>query len=229
MAAKCLDSIKLCALRVTALTAVGNVAPAPNNYVSTNREVKLDFTADIDTGKDLFYRNGSDAPLASYKSPQLVKRQSLAIDLFGIDPAVESLILGAALIDDDSGNPIGFEDNIQVCPSDASPPFVAVEAWSFAWDCDSEDELTPYYYHLWPMTQWTRGQTETLQADFLQPQVVGFTLRNSLWGHGPYGGIVKGAAGGSTYLNTSGNPAHFLTSSAPPAAVCGFETVTPGS
>lgn len=227
--ATCLDSIKICALRLTLLDAVGNVAEGPNNFVSTDRETKLDFTADLDQGKDLFYRNGCDRALASYKSDPLVKRETIAIDLFGIEPAVESLVLGDVLIDDDNGDPIGFEDNIQVCPADPPPSLVAIEAWSFAWDCDAQDPVTPYYYHLWPMAQMNKGQTESLQTDLLQPQLVGFTRRNAVWGHGPYGGIVKGAAGGSTYLNASGNPAHFLTSTVPPDAICGFGTVTPGS
>lgn len=229
MAATCLNSIKLCALRVTALTALGAVAAGPNNYVSTDREVKLDFTPDIDQGKDLFYRNGCDAALASYKSNPILKRLTLAIDLFGIEPAVQSLMLAGALISDAGGFPIGIEDAVQVCPTDPASPLVAVEAWSYAWGCDAQDPTTPYWYHVWPMSQWSKGQTESLQTDLLQPQVVGFTKRNTLWGHGPYGGVVKGAAGGATYLNTSGNPAHFLTSTAPPAAVCGFQTVTPGS
>jgi hypothetical protein len=227
--AKCLDSIKICALRATLLTATGAVAAGPNNYVSTARETKLDFTADIDQGKDLFYRNGCDRALASYKSDPLVKRETIAIDLFGIEPAVEALILGDVLIDDDDGNPIGFEDNIQVCPADPPPSLVALEAWSFAWDCDAQDPVTPYYYHLWPMAQLNKGQTESLQTDLLQPQLVGFTRRNPSWGHGPYGGIVRGAAGGGTYLNTSGNPAHFLTSTIPPDAICGFGSISPSS
>lgn len=229
MASPCLDSIKICALRGTLLDSLGNVAAGPNNFVSTNRETKLDFTADIDQGKDLFYRNGCDKALASYKSDPLVKRETLAIDLFGIEPALEALFLNDALIDDDLGNPIGFEDNIQVCPDDPSPALVAIEAWSFAWDCDAPNAQTPYYYHLWPMAQMNKGQTESLQVDLLQPQLVGFTRRNPLWGHGPYGGIVKGASGGSTYLNTSGNPAHFLTSTPPPDIICGFGTVAPSS
>ncbi len=67
------------------------------------------------------------------------------------------------------------------------------------------------------------------KVDFLKPVFAGFTRRNNQWGHGPYGGIVAGASGGPTYDNTTGASAHFLTSTEPPAAVCGFGTVTPGS
>lgn len=229
MAAKCLDSLKICALRVTALTSLGNVAAGPNNYVTTNRETKLGFTADTDAGKDLFYRNGCDQPIAAYKSPTLLKRFTMALDLFGLEPAVQSTLVGAAVISDAGSFPIGFEYPIQVCPSDPTPPLVAVEAWSYAIDCDAQDATTPYWYYLFPMTQWQSANENALQADFLQPALGGFTRRNPLWGHGPYGGVVKGAAGGSTFLSSTGAPAVFLTSTAPPSIVCGFQTVTPGS
>jgi hypothetical protein len=225
--ASCFDSLKICALRVTALDNVGNVAPGPNNAVATARETQLQFTGDVDQGKDLFYRNGCDKPLAAYKSQALLKRFTLQLDLFGIEPAVQSLMLGATIEDDDAGAPIGFEYNIQTCPSDPTPPLVAVEAWSFAWDCDAQNGTTPYFYWLWPMTQWSADQADSLQADFVQPKLTGFSRRNPLWGHGPYGGIAKGA-GATTYLN-GGAPGVILTKTAPPSAVCGFITVTPGS
>jgi hypothetical protein len=225
----CLDSIKLCALRVTALTSTGHVSPTSNNYATTDRETRLGFTADVDQGKDLYYRNACDNPLAAYKSQPLLKRFNMALDLFGIDPAVNSLLLNATVIDDDGGDAIGFEFNIQDCPSDPGPGYVAIEAWAEAQDCDEQDSATPYYYYLFPITTWQTANEWTLQTDFLQPAFGGFTRRNTQWGHGPYGGVTKGAAGGSKFLTTTGAPAVFLTSDSPPAAVCGFQTVVPSS
>lgn len=229
MAAQCLDSIKICALRVTLLTGVGNVASGANNTVSTNRETKLGWTADTDKGKDLFYRNGCDQGLAAYKSPELLKRFTTALDTFGLEPAVQSLLLGSAVIDDGGGFPVGFEDNFQVCPTDPTPPNVAIEAWSYAIDCDAQSAATPYWYHLFPLTQWQESGEWSIEVDFLKPVFAGFTRRNPNWGHGPFGGVVAGAAGGPIYDNTSGASAHFLTSTVPPAAVCGFQTVSPAS
>lgn len=227
--AVCLDSIKICALRVTALDQLGNVATGPNNYVTSNRENSLEYTGDVDQGKDLFYRNGCDVALASYKSPGLLKRFNLTLDRFGIEPAVESIMLGAPILDDGAGAPVGWEYQIQTCPADPNPPLVAVEAWAQAWDCDAQNADTPYVYFLFTASQWSADQAYTIQADFLQPKLTGFTRRNSLWGHGPYGGVVQGAAGGPDFLSSTGGPAVFLTSTPPPAIVCGFSTVTPGS
>lgn len=229
MTAVCLDSIKICALRATLLNNIGDVAAGPNNYVSTNRETKFGWTADTDKGKDLFYRNGCDQPLAAYKSPELLKRFTTALDTFGLEPAVQSILLGATVLDDAGGFPVGFEDNLQVCPADPTPPLVAIEAWSYAIDCDAQDAVTPYWYHLFPMTQWQENGEWSLETDFMKPVFGGFTRRNNQWGHGPFGGIVQGAAGGPIYVQSSGAPAHFLTSTAPPAAICGFGTIAPSS
>ncbi len=229
MSVSCLDSIKICGLRVTALTSTGKVAPGPNNYVTTNSETKFGFTADVDAGKDLYYRNACDQPRAAYKSQPLLKRWTLALDLFGIDPALQILMLNSSAVDDDFGNVIGQEFNIQTCPSDPSPSYVAIEMWAEADDCDEQDAVTPWYYYLFPITTWQASGEWALQTDFLQPAMGGFTRRNTQWGHGPYGGVTKGAAGGSKFLATTGAPAEFLTADSPPAAVCGFQTVTPGS
>ena len=225
----CVDSIKICALRVTLLDSVGNVAPGPNNYVSTRSLSQFQFTGNVDKGKDLFYRDGCDRPRATYKSPDLLKRFDLQVDTFGLEPAVQSIMLGAPILDDGSGDPVGFEYAIQSCPTDPTPPLVAVEAWSFSWDCDAQVPTVPYWYYVYPMVQWATDQANVLATDVLAPKLVGFTRRNPIWGHGPYGGIVQGPAGSPHFASSTGGPAVFLTSTPPPAPICGFGTVTPGS
>ena len=229
MTAVCPDSIKICALRVTLLDQLGNVAAGPHNYVSTNRESQFQYTGVIDRGKDLFYRNGCDAPLANYKSPDLLRRFDLTVDLFGPIPTFQSLLLGAPVLEDGAGAPVGFEYALQDCPTDPTPPLLAVEAWAWSWDCDAQVPATPYWYYVFPAVQWATDQPNILQTDLFQPKLTGFTRRNPLWGHGPYGGVVQGAAGGPDFDSTTGGPAVFLTSTAPPAADCDFGTVVPGS
>lgn len=225
---KCLDSLLLCGLRVTALDGLGNVATGPNNFASTNRELSLGFTADIDQGKDIFNRNGCDAALNEYKSPPLTKRLNLAFVTMGLDIALQSLMLGATLILGEDTNPYGYELPIQTCPADGTPPYVALEAWTKAENCDFQDPDTPYWYYLFPITQWVADQQVVLQDDFAQSGLSGFTRKNPLWGHGPYGGVVVGPEGGSDYLNLGG-PAVIQTSTPPPDADCQLGTVTPGS
>lgn len=225
---KCLDSLKLCALRITLLDSLGNVATGPNNFVTTNREISLGFTADVDQGKDIFNRNACDAALNEYKSPPLTKRLNLALVNMGLDIGIQSLMLGAPVIVGADTNAYGFEIPVQTCPADGVPPYVAVEGWSDAISCDFQDPDTPYWYYLFPLTQWVADQQVLLQDDFVQSGLTGFTRKNPLWGHGPYGGVTVGPDGGTSYLN-SGAPGVIQTSTPPPDIDCSFGTVTPGS
>ncbi len=224
-----IDSIKLCALRVTLLDSLGNVAPGPNNYVATIAESRIQYTGVVDQGKDLYYRDGCDRPRFSYKSPTLLRRFDLQVDQYGLEPAVQSIMLGAPVLDDVDGDPVGFEYALQDCPTDPEPPLVAVEGWTWAVECDAQVAATPYWYFVWPAVQWSTDQAIALEVDLLQPKLTGFTKRNPLWGHGPYGGVVLGAAGGDDFESSTGGLAVFLTSTPPPEDTCGFGTVTPGS
>lgn len=226
---KCLDSLKLCALRFTLLDTLGNVADLPNNSVVTNREISLGFTADVDQGKDIFNRNACDDALNEYKSPPLTKRLNLAMVNMGLDIAIQSLLLGGDVILGADTIPYGFEIPVQTCPADGVPPYVAVEGWADAIECDFQDPATPYIYYLFPLTQWVADQQVVLQDDFAQSGLSGFTRKNPSWGHGPYGGVIVGPGGGDPYLSATGAPAVIQTSTAPPAADCEFATVTPGS
>lgn len=215
----CLGSIKFCALRATRLDNLGNVAAGPNNYWVTEDLIQMTVAGDTDAGKDIFVRGGCDQALISYKSPELTKRYNLTLDQAKIDSGLESMILGGAAITSGS-DVVGFEWPLYDCESDGTPPLVAIEAWSYAWDCDAQDGTWPYWYWLWPMTQWTKKRAETLQADANQQLLDAFTRRNPLWGHGPYGG---------SHDWSNGAGGRVLVTEAPPAGVCGYGTVVPSS
>ena len=227
--ATCLQVIKICALRATLLSALGDVASGSNNYLTTQVETKVGYTADTDKGKDLYYRGGCDQALAAYKSPELLKRFTLALETIGFDPSLQSLLVGANALDDGSGTIVGLEYQLQDCPTDPVPPLLAIETWSYAYVCDAQSATTPYIYSLFPMCQFQNSGEWALEVDFQKPAFAGFTRRNNQWGHGPYGGVVQGASGGPVFDTASGAPAIFATSTEPPAAFCGLQTVTPSS
>ena len=81
--------------------------------------------------------------------------------------------------------------------------------------------MRPYFYVIWPSTTWQIGQT-TLQNDFAQLPLTGFSRSNSQWGHGPYGDTgltnVIGAQGTITQTDT-----------APPDAACDYAAIAIGS
>ena len=117
-------------------------------------------------------------------------------------------------------DPIGawFANNAE-CGAPAIP-YVALEVWSQAYEGNGQSQTLPFIHWIWPLTRWQLAPA-TLSSDFKTTQLTGFSDPNSLWGHGPYGddpGEVVGPLGG-----------YWFTAEEPPAAECGYQTVTPSS
>jgi len=73
------------------------------------------------------------------------------------------------------------------------------------------------------MTSWQLAPF-TLQSDFADVPLAGFSRSNPLWGHGPYG---DQAAIGPTPSSTPGG--YWFQAADPPAGACGYATVIPSS
>ena len=221
MAAECPQSIQACGLRVTLLDSQGNVAPEPNNSITQTDLVTIGFSPEIEAGTDLTVKTGCDQIGATYRGADLLKRFNLTMDKLNLSPAFVSMVLGAPVILDGS-DPIGWDwPNQSACGGGEDPPFVAVEFWSVAWECGGPNPGFPYWHWVFPMARFQIGDAEFSNTAFFQPALTGFTLNNPLWGHGPYGddpGQVIGELGSV-----------WLTDTAPPAAVCGYSSVTPSS
>lgn len=214
----CDESVKLCALRVTALNTDGSVAPEPNNSYVTDNTISLAPTGDIQAGVESTLVGGCGQIIATFKDQDRLKRFNLSLVLGTPDPALTSMLLGGALVLD-TGVPVGMSWPINVCPTDTPPPPVAIEAWSYAWECDHQNPTSPYWYWSFPMCFFSPSNQFTLGNDLLQLDWAGYTRSNPLWGHGPYGGSILFEPQGG----------YAQVSDAPPAAACGFASVTPGS
>lgn len=214
----CDESVKLCALRVTALTTAGAVAAGPNNSYVTDNTISLSPTGDIQVGVESTLVGGCGQIVATFKDPDRLKRFNLSLVLGTPDPALTSMLLGGSLVLS-SAIPVGMSWPINVCPSDTPPPAVAIEAWSYAWSCDHQNPTLPYWYWSFPMCFFSPSNQFTLGNDLLQLDWTGYTRSNPLWGHGPYGSSILFAAQGG----------YAQVATVPPTAACGFATVTPGS
>jgi hypothetical protein len=217
MSARCLTPIKFCAFRVTRLDALGNVAAGPNNSYVSGHAIQMQVTPDIDAGTERVLRNGCDCIAAQYKPDPILKRWNLVLDRDALEPGLEEMLLGNTIILDGS-DPIGIIGAADaVC---AGLPKVAFEAWLELYDDDHQASDWPYAHYVWPSTTWSPSGSETFGTDFTQPQLTAFSRSNPLWGHGPY------TPAQPVEIGTYG---YFYTADAPPAASCGYETVTPGS
>lgn len=219
MTAICPSSILACGMRVTVLDSLGNVVDDPNNFWTSNKLIQVQFTPEVFDPGEKEQISGCNCVIATQKSAPLLKRFTIEIQKGTLEPGLESMMLGSDVILD-GVDPIGtWWPNNAEC-GDTPPPFVALEVWSQTLVGNRQDATFPYVHWIWPMTQWMFGQS-VLSTDVKQEVLTGFSIPNSRWGSGPFdddpGEDVQPQGG------------YWFTAEAPPAGVCGYQTITPSS
>lgn len=212
--AECLGAIHLCKVRITRLDQLGNAIAGPNNvYVSAN-PLMITVTPQIDAGQDKPLVGGCDCIVLMYRGYDKLKYFNLELDLGVFEPALLEMLIGAPAILDSLGNIIGWNWPNNLDCAATPQPNVCIEGWQDAWVDDHQDTVTPYVHWTWPSVHMMIGD-HTLQNDFGQPKITGYTRGNPLWGLGPYGDTPQatGPLGGA-----------FFTATIPPAAACGYQT-----
>lgn len=216
-AAKCLSIIKLCAVRATLLNADGT--PSSTYYV-TDKTVALGFTPDISTGQDREVRSGCDCIVAASKAPDILRRFTFQLDQGVLEPGLIAMLLGQQPILDPAAasNVIGVNWLVDQFAC-GSPQSVALEGWSSAEDLDHPDADFPWLHWRWPSTTWQIGPA-TLNADYFQPQLTGFSQGNTEFGD-PFTDLPLD---GTTVIDSSFFSL-WLQAEDPPTAHCGTQTI----
>ena len=230
MAAECLAAIHLCAIRVTRLEADGSPTPGPNNSYVTNKPIQLGVTPVIEAGQDRTLVGGCDCLVATYRGFDKLKRFDLELDLGTLEPGLIEMLIGADAIID-TGVPIGdWWPSSQTFACGTNPqPNVAIEAWQDGWADDAPDADFPYIRWIFPSSFWQIG-AQSLQNDFLQPKLSGFTRGNPEWGLGIYGDQPEAAQslGGFFYDTTRPDGAcGYATANISPPALPGWQRERP--
>lgn len=213
MATECLAALHLCRVRVTRLNADGSPMAGPNNVYVTDKPIQAVITPNYQAGVDQTLVGGCDCIIADYRGFDKLKRFDLELDLGVMEWGLLEMMTGAAAILD-GADPIGnwFPLNQFDCSVPAQPN-VCFEGWQTGWDEDQQDATWPYIHWIFPSSFWSWGP-QTMQNDFLQPKLTGFTRGNTSWGEGIFGDLPEAAQalGGG-----------FLTDTIP-AAACGYQT-----
>jgi len=213
MSAICASAIHLCRVRATRLDSLGNPYNGPNNVYVSDRPMTITVTPQIEAGQDRTLVGGCDCIVAQYRGYDKLKYFTLEMDLATLEPAMIEMLVGADAIVD-SGVVIGNWWPSQVNCSDTVQPNVCFEGWQDTWE-DDHPMPAPYQYVHWiyPSSFWQIA-AHTLQNDFNQPRITGFTRANSQWGLGIYGDLPEAAGplGGYFYTDTI------------PTAECAYQT-----
>lgn len=219
MANVCPTPLHICRLRVTKLDSVGNVSSDDDNSWVTDKVISLAPTPELQSGEDRTLQGGCECIIASVRTPDRLKRFTFELVLGALEPGLFSLLIGATVMADGADD-IGFDWPDQIDCSFVEQ-LVAIEAWGDAYTGDAPDPVRPYFYALWPASQWEPAQT-TFQNDFAPFTFNGFSRTNSQWGDGPYGDVDLPASPGI-------RGGIYQVASAPPTAACDFATVEPSS
>jgi hypothetical protein len=220
MAVSCGVSFGICAVRLTKLDSLGNVAATPpNNSYVTDNPITVTVTPNIEEGNTFSLRNGCGCSIARFKANDIFNWFEFTFNAGGIEPEMEAFLLGATTIVD-GADQVGIHFPSPLACEETEPA-VAFEYWTKHIDGNAPDATYPWVHWVFPRTVW-RLADNTFEEDIRQASVQGFSRSNPLWGSGPYGDgpvddsdIVEGA--------------WWLTDLDPPAAVCASAAVTPAS
>lgn len=220
MAAICGSSILACGMRATLLDSTGNVANEENNYWVTNNMTEITIAPTLAEGAAPLLRSGCACVIGTAKFPDLLQRFAISINMGTLEAGMVALMTGASpiLVATD---PVGFDWPTNLLCTDDPPPLIALEVWSWNWEVDHQSDALPYWHWVWPAGQYQFGNF-ALNQDFSPFPLNGNTRGNNQWGDGPFAdGPPDGPVGqlGSVWQ----------TADAPPAATCGYGTVTPSS
>ena len=218
MAINCGPSFGLCALRVTLLDDLGNVAAGSNSYV-TDRQISLAFAPNIDTGNTFSQRNGCGCSIARFKADDVFNWFEFTFAGGALEPEMMALMLGAETIVD-GADVVGLAFPSQLA-CDEDEPAVALEFWTKHIVGSAPDAAYPWVHCVFPKPVWMLADN-TFENDVHQMAVTGFSRSNPLWGGGPYG---DGPPDGSDVIEG----AWWKTDVDPPTAICAAADVTPAS
>jgi len=213
MTAICNAAIHLCRVRVTRLDTYGNPAAGPNNVYVSDQPLMLSVKPVIEAGQDKTLVGGCDCIVASYRGLDKLKRFDLELDLATLEPALLEIMLGATAISQGGAISGVWWPSQLSCDGDEQPN-VAFEGWQDAWEDDHQADAPIQYVHwVWPSTRWQLGD-HSLQNDFNQPKLTGFSRANPNWGDGIFG----------DYPEASGDLGGWFFTNQLPTALCDYQT-----
>jgi len=182
MANLCGASLQCVAIRVTALDAGGKPQPGAAMYVTDNL-VKIDFNPEMESGQEISQKNAAGNLCVVYRTPDLMKRLNMSVEVCVPDPELEVLLSGGDLFLD-GDDVMGFA--YPPLMVDSAPNGVSIEAWTRYVVDGYQPAEQPYIWWAFPKTQLRKGN-RTIDVNAMANVYEGFAGENVQWGTGPLG------------------------------------------
>lgn len=218
MAPTCFSVVRGKRVRVTELDVCG--APVTgNSYVVSDGFVQVAITSEIEDGDEYVQKNADGALCVNERAPDSLKRLNVTVDWCNVDPDIINLITGYPT-ELDGSDVVGFR--IQEGEADT---MWALEVWTGLGNQNCDTGVM-YGYMLLPLITGSTLGDITIENAAATFQTTGYTQGNSGWGTGPYDVIGSPAGPLDVTIGTTDHALLRVTEVAPPAAVCGAQTLS---
>src|SRR5262245_4214851 len=184
MANLCGASLQCVAIRVTELDASGAPLSGGVMYVTDNL-VKIDFNPEMESGQEISQKNAAGNLCIVFRTPDLMKRLALSVEVCVPDPELEVLMTGGDLFKS------GVAPNEEIMGfaypklmEDPNPNGVSIEAWTRYVVDGYQPADQPYIRWVFPKCSLTKGN-RTIDENAMANVYDGFAGENPSWDDGP--------------------------------------------
>jgi hypothetical protein len=217
-------------MRVTRVDALGRPVPGLCSTVVTSGYVKVNMKAQVDSGDETTVKTAGGDLCVSEKACDQLKWLEVDIDFCSVDPDLFAMINPTwTKLVDYQGQTIGWEESHHYS-CDAG---IALEIWS---DVSGYTPTDPnaegaWVYYLLPFVVGGTLGDLTVENGAVTFALSGRTKKGNSWGRGPYHDIMANAPDGLcgpliTPMDPNAPRRIFLTTCAPPPAVCGCQPLS---
>lgn len=228
--AHCFTPIRGRRMRVTKINALGVPVYGSNAFVTTSGFVSVQFTPEIEEGEETTVKTASGEICVSEKACDALKWITVQIEFCQVDPCLFTLINETwTELRDCMGEVVGWAES----HSFSCDTGFALELWT---DVTGYTPTTPGAQGAWGflllpfIVGGTLGE-QTVENGAISFTITGRTKKGSGWGVGPYDVMCNDPETGECGpLLTPVGPEEprriFLTTCAPPPAVCGCQPLS---
>lgn len=217
MAAICKSSIKAKAIRVVRLDSCGNPQAGPTGMAVSEGFIRVTLEPQVEDGQEFVVKNADGALCVNDKDAPRLKRYSVGIELCQIDPDVIELMTGNRLITR-AGAP-ATSVGVAVDEDSAALNNFGLELWTRIAGGGCGAGADRWFQWVIPWVKNAALGSFSFENGPLTVTVTGDSQGNENYGTGPFNQW-------EAPLAATEHLAWQITSTPPPTAECGYQTLT---
>jgi hypothetical protein len=170
------------ALRVSRLNSDGTIASGASASYVSKKFVSIGFTPELESGDELNIKAADGTIGATWKSPDTIKRFTVALTLVDPDPELTEMLTGGTIFTA-GGKSVGWAAPLPgVNPT---PNGCAIEVWSYANINGRPSTTNPYWRHVLPQVVLRPNGERLVGNNLMGVQFSGYSVGNANFGTGP--------------------------------------------